>query len=73
MTEKLENDAPLTASVFDFKEATMSLTDKSISSSKKVTLVRHGLSSWNLEGRVQVCCLLLLLINFLSFGLWGRT
>lgn len=59
MTEKLENDTPLTGSAFDFKKATISLTDKSISSSKKVTLVRHGLSSWNLESRVQVCCLLL--------------
>ncbi|KAF3451168.1 hypothetical protein FNV43_RR07260 [Rhamnella rubrinervis] len=50
---KLENDAPLTGGAFDFKKATISLTDKSISTSKKVTLVRHGLSSWNLESRVQ--------------------
>lgn len=59
MIENLENEAPLTGSAFDFKKATLPLTEKSISSSKKVTLVRHGLSSWNVESRVQVCSLLL--------------
>ncbi|XP_048323082.1 probable 2-carboxy-D-arabinitol-1-phosphatase [Ziziphus jujuba] len=52
-SEKLENEAPLTGSAFDFNKATLPLTHKSISSSKKVTLIRHGLSSWNVESRVQ--------------------
>ncbi|CAL2251732.1 unnamed protein product [Prunus armeniaca] len=52
--EKSENDAAMTGGAFDFTRATTSLTDnKSIASSKKVTLVRHGLSSWNEESRVQ--------------------
>ncbi|CAA6665772.1 unnamed protein product [Spirodela intermedia] len=38
---------------FDFKGATTSLTDKPMPFPKKVTLVRHGLSSWNEESRVQ--------------------
>lgn len=54
MTEKLPNDAPLTGSALSFEKATLALTDKSITSAKKVTLVRHGLSTWNLESRVQV-------------------
>lgn len=58
--EKSENDAAMTGGAFDFTRATTSLTDnKSIASSKKVTLVRHGLSSWNEESRVQVSCFLL--------------
>ncbi|XVE51333.1 hypothetical protein DITRI_Ditri02bG0031600 [Diplodiscus trichospermus] len=51
--DKLENDYALTGTAYDFERATISLTGKSISSAKKVTLVRHGLSSWNEEGRVQ--------------------
>ncbi|KAJ4703479.1 putative Phosphoglycerate mutase [Melia azedarach] len=51
-TEKLE-DASVTGGAYDFGQATTSLTQKLISSPKKVTLVRHGLSSWNDEGRVQ--------------------
>lgn len=60
-TEKLE-DASVTGGAYDFGQATTSLTQKLISSPKKVTLVRHGLSSWNDEGRVQVCCLLAFII-----------
>ena len=55
MTEKLQNDGYMTGGAYDFQRATTSLTNQSISSSKKVTLVRHGLSSWNEERRVQVC------------------
>ncbi|XWS19594.1 hypothetical protein CRYUN_Cryun31cG0028900 [Craigia yunnanensis] len=51
--DKLENDHSLTGTAYDFERATTSLTRKSLSTSKKVTLVRHGLSSWNEEGRVQ--------------------
>ncbi|XP_052181728.1 probable 2-carboxy-D-arabinitol-1-phosphatase isoform X2 [Diospyros lotus] len=51
--EKLENDALVTGGAFDFEKATISLTQKWMSSPKKVTLVRHGLSSWNKESRVQ--------------------
>lgn len=54
MTEKLDSDASVTGGAYDFDGATTSLTRKLISSTKKVTLVRHGLSSWNDEGRVQV-------------------
>lgn len=49
-----EDHTAMTGSAYDFKGATISLTDGRISSSKKVTLVRHGLSSWNNESRVQV-------------------
>ncbi|XP_044497198.1 probable 2-carboxy-D-arabinitol-1-phosphatase isoform X2 [Mangifera indica] len=52
-TEKLDSDASVTGGAYDFDGATTSLTRKLISSTKKVTLVRHGLSSWNDEGRVQ--------------------
>lgn len=58
MTDKLENDHSLTGTAYDFERATTSLTGKWLSTSKKVTIVRHGLSSWNEEGRIQVCCLL---------------
>ncbi|ESR62575.1 hypothetical protein CICLE_v10017672mg [Citrus x clementina] len=53
VTEKLQNDASVTGGAYDFGRATKSLTQKLISYPKKVTLVRHGLSSWNDEGRVQ--------------------
>lgn len=52
-TERLRNDTPLTGGAFDFAKATTSLTKKVLASPKKVTLLRHGLSSWNEEGRVQ--------------------
>jgi len=55
MAEKLGNGDAMTGGAFDFRKATTSLTERSISTSKKVTLVRHGLSTWNEESRVQVC------------------
>ncbi|KAK6932562.1 Histidine phosphatase superfamily, clade-1 [Dillenia turbinata] len=51
--EKLGNDSTMTGGAYDFDRATTSLTRKLMSSPKKVTLVRHGLSSWNEESRVQ--------------------
>ncbi|XP_039037447.1 probable 2-carboxy-D-arabinitol-1-phosphatase [Hibiscus syriacus] len=51
--DKLENDYSLTGTAYYFERATISLTCGFLSSPKKVTLVRHGLSSWNEEGRVQ--------------------
>lgn len=45
---------PMTGGSFDFKRATTSLTDQIISSPKRVTLVRHGLSTWNEESKIQV-------------------
>ncbi|CAN1279140.1 Probable 2-carboxy-D-arabinitol-1-phosphatase [Linum perenne] len=57
VAEKLQqsssDDATVTGSAFDFARATSSLTGRSLSSPKKVTIVRHGLSSWNHESRVQ--------------------
>ncbi|XP_057871770.2 probable 2-carboxy-D-arabinitol-1-phosphatase isoform X2 [Cryptomeria japonica] len=44
----------LTGGAFDFKGATEPLTSTSLSVKKKVVLVRHGLSSWNAESRIQV-------------------
>ncbi|KAL0363379.1 UNVERIFIED_CONTAM: putative 2-carboxy-D-arabinitol-1-phosphatase [Sesamum calycinum] len=52
-TETSGNNASLTGGAYDFARATTSLSQKLLSSPKKVTLVRHGLSSWNKEGRVQ--------------------
>lgn len=52
-TETLGNDASMTGGAYDFRKATTSLTQKLLSAPKQVTLVRHGLSSWNEEGRVQ--------------------
>ncbi|KAK1325858.1 hypothetical protein QJS10_CPA01g02017 [Acorus calamus] len=43
----------MTGGAFDFKGASTPLIDVPLSSSKKVTLVRHGLSSWNEDSRVQ--------------------
>ena len=54
-TEKFQNDGSMTGGAFDFERATTSLSNQSLLSSKKVTLVRHGLSSWNQESKVQVC------------------
>ncbi|KAK4787072.1 hypothetical protein SAY86_010905 [Trapa natans] len=58
------NDSPLaietngsgtfvTGGAYDFLRATTSLTQKPLVCAKKVTLIRHGLSSWNEESRVQ--------------------
>ncbi|XP_023768783.1 probable 2-carboxy-D-arabinitol-1-phosphatase [Lactuca sativa] len=47
------NDASVTGGAYDYSKATTSLTQKLLSSPKQVTLVRHGLSSWNDESRVQ--------------------
>lgn len=55
MKEKIQNDAYMTGTAYDFDRATTSLTQKLLSSPKKVTIVRHGLSSWNEESRIQVC------------------
>ncbi|KAJ3694495.1 hypothetical protein LUZ60_009975 [Juncus effusus] len=50
---RFENEASMTGAAYDFKGATTSLSEEILSSSKKVTIVRHGLSSWNEENRVQ--------------------
>ncbi|OAY26187.1 probable 2-carboxy-D-arabinitol-1-phosphatase [Manihot esculenta] len=52
-TEMVQNDAFITGGAYGFERATISLTQKLLSSPKKVTLIRHGLSSWNEEGRIQ--------------------
>lgn len=52
-TEISGNNASLTGGAYDFEGATTSLSQKLLLSPKKVTLLRHGLSSWNKEGRVQ--------------------
>ncbi|KAK6149913.1 hypothetical protein DH2020_017438 [Rehmannia glutinosa] len=52
-TEVSGKNASLTGGAYDFEKATTSLSQKLLSSPKKITLVRHGLSSWNTEGRVQ--------------------
>ncbi|PWA54113.1 histidine phosphatase superfamily [Artemisia annua] len=49
----IANDASVTGGAYDFSKATTSLTQKLLSSPKQVTLVRHGLSTWNDESRVQ--------------------
>ncbi|XP_066308097.1 probable 2-carboxy-D-arabinitol-1-phosphatase [Miscanthus floridulus] len=48
-----DNEAPVTGAAYSFTGATTSLTNRILTSSKKATLVRHGLSSWNAESRVQ--------------------
>uniref|UniRef100_A0A2P2KJ24 2-carboxy-D-arabinitol-1-phosphatase n=1 Tax=Rhizophora mucronata TaxID=61149 RepID=A0A2P2KJ24_RHIMU len=52
-TELLTNEASLTGGAYGFERATTPLTQKLLSSPKQVTLIRHGLSSWNEEKRVQ--------------------
>ncbi|KAF0917569.1 hypothetical protein E2562_020944 [Oryza meyeriana var. granulata] len=47
------NEASVTGAAYGFRGATTSLTNEILTSSKKITLVRHGLSSWNAESRVQ--------------------
>ncbi|KAK7331933.1 hypothetical protein VNO80_28678 [Phaseolus coccineus] len=46
-------DLSVTGGAYDFAKATTSLTNELISSPKKVTLLRHGLSTWNAESRIQ--------------------
>lgn len=53
VSEKFADGFPLTGGAWDFRKATISLSPHRLSSPKKVTLVRHGLSSWNAESRVQ--------------------
>ncbi|KMT15766.1 hypothetical protein BVRB_3g057430 [Beta vulgaris subsp. vulgaris] len=43
----------LTGGALDFRKATTSLYPHRLSSPKKITIVRYGLSSWNAESRVQ--------------------
>ncbi|KZV51964.1 phosphoglycerate mutase 2-like [Dorcoceras hygrometricum] len=52
-TEVSGRNSSLTGGSYDFQKATTSLSEILLSSPKKVTLVRHGLSSWNKESRVQ--------------------
>lgn len=47
------NEGSVTGGAYDFSKATTSVTHKLLSGPKQVTLVRHGLSSWNDESRVQ--------------------
>lgn len=58
--EKLptRTDLSVTGGAYDFTKGTTSLTNELISSPKKVMLIRHGLSTWNAESRIQVCLLL---------------
>ncbi|KAG0558299.1 hypothetical protein KC19_10G017300 [Ceratodon purpureus] len=46
-------ERPFTGGAIDFRRATAPLTPKPMENAKTVVLVRHGLSSWNEEGRVQ--------------------
>uniref|UniRef100_A0A0E0BZP7 Uncharacterized protein n=1 Tax=Oryza meridionalis TaxID=40149 RepID=A0A0E0BZP7_9ORYZ len=48
-----DNEASVTGAAYGFRGATTSLTNEMLTSSKKITLVRHGLSTWNAESRVQ--------------------
>uniref|UniRef100_A0A0D9UYJ9 Uncharacterized protein n=1 Tax=Leersia perrieri TaxID=77586 RepID=A0A0D9UYJ9_9ORYZ len=48
-----DNEASVTGAAYGFRGATTSLTNEILTSSKKITLVRHGLSTWNAESRVQ--------------------
>ncbi|CAM6124764.1 unnamed protein product [Calypogeia fissa] len=44
---------PITGGAFDFRGATVPLTSRPLVKTKKIILVRHGLSAWNAEGRIQ--------------------
>uniref|UniRef100_J3KY34 2-carboxy-D-arabinitol-1-phosphatase n=1 Tax=Oryza brachyantha TaxID=4533 RepID=J3KY34_ORYBR len=48
-----DSEASVTGAAYGFRGATTSLTNEILTSSKKITLVRHGLSTWNAESRVQ--------------------
>ncbi|KVH96984.1 Histidine phosphatase superfamily, clade-1 [Cynara cardunculus var. scolymus] len=52
-TGTIGNDGLVTGGAYDFSKATTSVTHKLLSAPKQVTLVRHGLSTWNDESRVQ--------------------
>ncbi|RYR36015.1 hypothetical protein Ahy_A10g051077 isoform B [Arachis hypogaea] len=43
----------LTGGAYDFIKGTTSLTNELIASPKKVMILRHGLSTWNAESRIQ--------------------
>ncbi|CAK9200599.1 unnamed protein product [Sphagnum troendelagicum] len=45
--------SPFTGGAYDFRRATKPLTPTPLQAAKTIVLVRHGLSSWNEEGRVQ--------------------
>jgi len=64
--DKLPNsiDFSVTGGAYDFTKATTSLTNELITSSKKVTLLRHGLSTWNAESRIQVVCFPLYFLTY---------
>ncbi|XP_020221301.1 probable 2-carboxy-D-arabinitol-1-phosphatase isoform X2 [Cajanus cajan] len=51
--DKLPVSTSVTGGAYDFAKATTSLTNELISSPKRVTLLRHGLSTWNSESRIQ--------------------
>jgi serine/threonine-protein phosphatase PGAM5 len=44
----------LTGGTVDFSGATNPLIKKALQTEKTIVMVRHGLSTWNYEGRVQV-------------------
>lgn len=46
-------ERPFTGGAIDFRRATAPLTPRPMANAKTVVMVRHGLSSWNEEGRVQ--------------------
>lgn len=50
---KVAETSWFTGGATDFRRATAPLVPKRMSNAKTVMLVRHGLSSWNAEGRVQ--------------------
>ncbi|XP_021740594.1 probable 2-carboxy-D-arabinitol-1-phosphatase [Chenopodium quinoa] len=52
-TENFKDTISLTGGALEFQKATTSLSSEQLPSPKKITLVRHGLSSWNAESRVQ--------------------
>ncbi|MED6121236.1 hypothetical protein PIB30_028064 [Stylosanthes scabra] len=54
-SEKLPTriDFSLTGGAYDFTKGTTSLTGELIASPKKVMILRHGLSTWNSESRIQ--------------------
>ncbi|KAJ7968556.1 Phosphoglycerate mutase 2-like [Quillaja saponaria] len=53
LANKLEKDFSLTGLAYNFTKATISLTNGLLLTSKKITLVRHGLSSRNAEKIIQ--------------------
>ncbi|KAH7682226.1 Histidine phosphatase superfamily clade-1 protein [Dioscorea alata] len=51
--DQVSNNALTTGGAYGFEGATTSLTNELMPSSKRVTLIRHGLSTWNEQSRVQ--------------------